>query len=489
MGFLGDVLDGVQYFGKMVLTIISPDASSLLNEQLKRDHATQLEEKRQALQRDLAALNMQQHREKLALEAELAACNRKLLWEIAQVQRQTALDVANVARQTALNVAHIARQTALDVAQLQHEHAQSLAEYNFMLDQWPLHMSPRQILGAHHQNEDLKARPLKIFIVPPLKSTDKTLQSADQFSIDEKVLVTDTRNFLEQFYPYESPNRPTRLLDGAWRKPELRGNAGLMIIHSMLKSESVLILEPDVIEDDLLLDVGYWGATQEEFLSFQIRTQMPLRKQIKAEERQSSEQRGGQGFDREDFKAVDRAFVNLLCFVTSWFTDAHHLIYAPLPQNVPPLLPQVLPTLLNDHHSRVVLQPHLAEYIAAYRSVFEALKQEQPDVVPILALQLAESLSLLPDKTPAREYLSYSLRSWLELRNISPIRENELLNQVIDTLSILDQDYINRLGNCLKALEDSNSLRVYAIEALHRRQLLDKKSRRDKGGPTVYGSY
>jgi WD40 repeat protein len=135
------------------------------------------------------------------------------------------------------------------------------------------------------------------------------------------------------------------------------------------------------------------------------------------------------------------------CLVTSWIADVYHLIYGDLP----PLLPALLPNLTQKS-----LDSQLIDVIVSgYQQVYQALESDRSYWVPELSLQLAHSLTHLPEKSWAIEQINYSLQSWLNLRQIQISPAEDLLEAIKAALTIADRDYLAKLQECFTALEDS----------------------------------
>jgi WD40 repeat protein len=132
--------------------------------------------------------------------------------------------------------------------------------------------------------------------------------------------------------------------------------------------------------------------------------------------------------------------------VVGWVADIYHLIY----RDIPPLLPALLPTLTGE----VVDLQLLEAIISGYRQVYQSLEKERRYWMPELALQLARSLTHLPEKSWAREQIHYSLQSWLNLRRIQVPADGNLLEAMKPALTLGDREYLEKLQDCFTALED-----------------------------------
>jgi len=142
--------------------------------------------------------------------------------------------------------------------------------------------------------------------------------------------------------------------------------------------------------------------------------------------------------------------------------------------------------LHNIHTSTPMIQVQPA--LSNYQLVLEALKQEQPSIIPMLALQLAEALCELPDKAGARECIYYSMRCRLQLSGIAEADDGIVLSLVYEKLYTMDWGYIALLKKCLLASEDSDSIeKATVLEEALRHKLWNGEVSHDIYGRTLYG--
>ncbi len=267
----------------------------------------ELDEKRRQTQMKLQQLAQANQRKlqkkRLEHEALLAKLNRELQGEIAAKQREVTLQ---------------------------------LPELNKILENWPLKLSPSQILEAHHGSGPL---PLLIVISPPEIDFDR-FGVLTQFSPlrMEKHLAQGLREFLEANYSLDNPLRPTKLLDGVWDSDRFHGGASIKALFGKLRSEPMLILESEVDGDKLNLRIAYWGVEQERYCYQTIVSGLPHRELVFALARH----RGADKPDNQDLKKFSQLLIAMHCLIVGWVADAHHLIH----HDVPPLLPQLLPSLI-----------------------------------------------------------------------------------------------------------------------------------------------
>ncbi|MEC4814079.1 MAG: WD40 repeat domain-containing protein [Scytonema sp. PMC 1069.18] len=386
-------------------------------------------------------------------------------------------------------------QTQLQIATHQRETALKLPEVHKIFESWPLRLSPSQILESH----PTKARipPLKIFLAPPKVRFDKHDSQEEEISDIELMLAEGLREFLNQNYSLHNSIRPTEFLAGAWDSKRFHSESSIKALFGMLQTEPVLILESEADGDYLNFRIGYWGLGQENYyyktisrlpykeIVFQsaktralewkkIRDELlalgePLEEVNKIGKEntgnlailEKTEKWQAKGIDisklsfqyeinRQDIEKLCQILVNCHILVAGWVADAYHLIY----HDVPPLLPELLPSLLKDN-----LDLKSLEAIAVgYKQLYQALEVERLYWIPELALQLAQSLSYLPDRTWAQEQVDYSINTWLQLHQVKQPQGSHPLEMMRAALSIEDEGYIAKLKECFTTVGDTQSV-------------------------------
>jgi hypothetical protein len=438
---------------------------NLINSQLARQATEKLEDKRQEFQKWQQLNNQEFQREQF------------------EKQKQLQKELAEHNRQTQLQVALEQRNTARQVVQDQK-----------LFQNWPLRIVPDQILNANHDDNLLS---LRIIPAPPVIDFDQFGGNNKSFPNIETGLAQGLREFFNQHYSFQSTERPIELIDGGWDSKRYHGGAAIIGLFALLKSEPMLILESQIDGDYLHLNVGYWGEGQQKYFYQSIISNLPYREvvyeSVKIRARQWREKReqlakqlnkSSEEIDRQygsdnafnlkilqdeealksagidssdlatqpykvtakDFEYLCQFLVKCQSLVCGWIADIHYLIH----HNVPPILPKLIPDLM-----RGIDDPKLLKTIVSgYRQVYEALENERPAWMPELALDLADSLTALPDKSWAREQLDYSVKSWLRLRGINPPNN---LEQAIKAMKCVvtaaDEVYFNKLHHCLAELE------------------------------------
>ncbi|MBW4686491.1 MAG: WD40 repeat domain-containing protein [Komarekiella atlantica HA4396-MV6] len=416
------------------------------------------------------------------------------LLKLINISNQPNSSVARVEQQKLLQqqLAIYQRETQIQIAEQEKDTTLKLPEVNKILDSWPLRLYPSQILD-HTSNERI---PLKIFLAPLQVKFDQFDHRNDETSEIELMLAEGLRTFISKHYSLHNPIRPTELLAGAWDSKRFHSESSIKALFGILKTEPILILESENDGDYLNFRIAYWGLGQGNYyyktiarLSHREIVQESAKnralewKKIRDEllaqgaNLEEIEQFGrdnvfnlallekaekwkAQGIDisklslqyqvnHQDFEKLCHVLTTCHFLVAAWVADVYHLVH----YDVPPLLPELLPSLLED---AIDLQSVQA-IIIGYKQVYQALEKERRYWVPELALQLAQSLSHLPDRTWAQEQVDYSINTWLELRQ-SPQGFSNLLEAMHSVIRIEDEEYVQKLREYFMTVGDRQSI-------------------------------
>jgi hypothetical protein len=382
-------------------------------------------------------------------------------------------------RDIQLKLAHHHRETALKLPEIQK-----------ILDNWPLRLVPAQILESHANQAPV---PLKIFLAPPHLTFDDRSEPALEYGSLDLKLAEGIRQFLNQHYPLQSPQRPTEFLAGCWESKRFHSESSIKALYGFLKSEPTLILESELSGKCLVFRIAYWGFGQDTYY-YQTIAKLPYHEILEAsakmralswksmqaqllacgEDATELEAMGGdnvsnlkvlekeqrwqaQGidtksldlkyqFNAEDFETLCQFLADCHCLVAAWVSDIYHLTC----RDIPPLLPQVLPKLL-----RHTLEPQLLQgIISGYQQVYTALEAERRAWVPELSLQLAQSLATLPDSSLSREQAAYSVNAWLQLRQVPQADVSTALVTVKSHVTTADREYFEQLKSYFDTIGD-----------------------------------
>ena len=464
----------------ITMLYLSSAVSNLVNSELSREATAELEDKRQEFQQSLEnqrqEFQIQQLEEQKELQLELVERNRKAQLELAEKQRETQLELLEKQRETQVE----------------------LEELREVSQNWPLRtLRPASILKAH-QNDSLI--PLRLIPAPPIVDYDSFGAANKNFPNIEEGLAQGLREFIGKYYPHNNIERPVELLDGAWDSKRYHGGSVVGLLHSWLKSEPILILESVIDSNRLHFRLAYWGQGQKQYYYQSLIANLPYREivyeSVKARALQWKETQtklaklgkspeeinllGGDnatnlkileqeeeyrqlGLDlqqldlqkhykvnEQDFKYLCQFLANCHCLVAGFIADIHYLIQ----NKVPPLLPKLLPELTEDFYNPQLLE----SIVTGYRQVYQALENECPAWMPELALDLANSLKYLPDKSWAKEQVKSSIQSWLRVRGVTPPETIEdAISAMKPLICLKDEKYCTTLQSCLREIEESQT--------------------------------
>ncbi|QLE57324.1 WD40 repeat domain-containing protein [Nostoc sp. TCL26-01] len=386
------------------------------------------------------------------------------------------------------------RETQLQIANQQRETALKLPEVNKILDSWPLRLYPSQILDAHYS---YGCKPLKVFLAPPKIKFDKFGKKTAGDAEIELMLAEGLREFINQNYSLHNHTRPVEFLAGAWDSKRFHSESSIKALFGILKTEPILILESEHDGDYLNFRIAYWGLGQGNYY-YKTIARLPYQEIVQNSARnralewkkirdelleigtdieeinqfgqdnvfnlallEKSEKWQAQGIDisklslqyrvnHQDIEKLSQVLITCHSLVTAWVADVYHLVH----HDAAPLLPELLPILLQD---TIDLQSVQA-IATGYKQVYQALEKERLYWIPELALQLAESLSHLPDSSSAQEQIDYSVSTWVELRQVSVEGFSHPLEAMLSAVKIEDEEYIQKLKSYFTAIGDRTSL-------------------------------
>jgi WD40 repeat protein len=391
------------------------------------------------------------------------------------------------------------RETQLSIASYQRETALQLPESHKILDNWPLRLFPSQLLSSSCSDRRI---PLRIFISPPQVQFARLSEVAQNLPEIEQNLAHSLGDFLSQYYPLNSQERPTEFLAGAWESKRFHREASIKALFEQLQSEPTLILESEIIGDDLNFRMAYWGLGQQNYCYQTIISRLDYRNilynsakkralkwretanrllacgetpedvnrlggdnsfNLEILEKEEKWQRYGidtsdlaleYKVNTKDIAELSQLLITCHCLVAGWVADAHHLIH----YDVSPQLPELLPRLLENTSDQQWVQEVIKTTISGYRNIFNALEMERPLWVPELALKLAQSLVDLPDKSWAKEQVDYSIEAWLKQHQIPQAEGTHSFEAIRSALTIEDESYLEQLKACLSRLGENHLL-------------------------------
>jgi WD40 repeat protein len=396
----------------------------------------------------------------------------------------------------------------LQLAAYQRETSLQLLEHQNILEHWSLGLLPTQ-LWEHSTHSN--SVPLQIFLAPPTIQLAPTDQGIQGLHTLEGALAQGLANFLNQHYPLNSPERPTEFLSGAWRDHELQRESRIKALFHQLRDRPTLVLETDIMGEFLNIRLAYWGLTQSQYCYRTVIADLPWRTSVyavmkrRALQWKETAQRllaigespatilplGGNNVHNlewlekeiqwqshgietntlcfsyitspEDFTELHQQLTRIYSVLAGWIADAHHLLNT----GVSPILPGLMTELINPIASPPLGQELFRTIISGYRELFRTLENERPDQAAQFALQLAHSLNQLPDRTWAREQVTYSLNLWLNQRQLPQVQHEsgwKMLKPVLkpDALKPDDVPYLQSLKACFAVLGEDE--RAHEVE-------------------------
>ncbi|AUT04025.1 hypothetical protein CLI64_28620 [Nostoc sp. CENA543] len=385
------------------------------------------------------------------------------------------------------------RETQLEVAKQERDTALKLPEVNKILDSWPLRLYPSQILESH---VDAERPPLKIFLAPPQVKFDEFEPKTEENLALETMLAEGVRKFVNKYYSLHNPIRPTEFLAGAWDSKRFHSESSIKALFGLLKTEPILILESENDGDYLNFRIAYWGLGQSNYY-YKTISRIPYREIIQQSAKNRAwewkkirddllalgediedinklgkdnvvnlailekvEKWQAQGIDiskldlkyqvnQQDFEQLCQVLITCHSLVAAWIADIYHLVH----HDVPPLLPELLSSLLKESFDLESVQA----IVTSYQQIYEALEKERLYWIPELALQLAQSLAHLPDRTWSQEQLNYSIHTWLDLHQVSVQEFANPLEAMLSAIKIQDEEYVHKLKEYFLVVNDRQS--------------------------------
>jgi tetratricopeptide (TPR) repeat protein len=473
-----------------------PDIVKVIAErknQLKTEDP-KLEEERNRLQKELEQLRKQLGTEQLKNRQQLAQPVQN--WEQFRSLKELELQVAELNRSTQLAVAETQRKTALQQQ-----------EVKTLFENWPLSIVPSQILDQD-RNRRNGLRPLRVILSPPRldRAKENDLNPPDI----EPLVSQGLSEFLDAHYSLNDLTRPTEFLGGAWDNKQARREASIKALFSMLNSEPTLVLESELIGGEMVLRVGYWGIGQSSYC-YQSIAKIPIltllresaksraekwrefKKRLTKErlikmggeealikmgrdnvenlrlleqeeelreggiELSDLEERFAYNISPKDYENLAQTLTLCHCIATAWITDAYHLVHNDTPPQLPKLLSKMTEKITEAQRKSLPILEFVRGVIGGYRMLYTSMSEERPSWVPELSIQLADSLTSLPDKSWAREQAYHSIRAWLMYRRISPSEGDNTLELMQPILTAQDRNYVHSLKKCFEAIGDQQA--------------------------------
>lgn len=449
-------------------------------------HQRPLEEKRQALQREIEA-------QRLEADARRFERTRELQFELAALSHRYRL---------AEQQAHF--DNLLTMRDWDH----------FYQHSWPLVVSPVMFRTGESADGAVPRVPLRLFL-------SNARQGDYRANVEERV-VQGLYDFVSVYYPGAGP-RPVTFYDGGWRETHRHGGAFIQSLHRVLQGQPTLVIDPMVegTGGSLTLRASFWGLGEMgipfERSVFRLPLAAMFRETARAyarrwgeirsagsladtvnpidaanlktlEVEEALQQKGlapaeieqmplvqaGYRFDQRHYAAVADAVLVFHALVVGWVADAYYLAE----HGLAPLLPEILPRLLHGEPDAELA----GLLIGGFRQLYGSLEGRYGAfldgasggdvcippwcVSPELDLAYARSFAGLPDRSMADERLGHSLRSWLALRGDGGPADLDDPERILDLAVPGDLPYFSALREAYASLQDgAGAARVEALLA------------------------
>lgn len=416
---------------------------SEIQEKLQRvnqDFQLEIHEAGRKHQLEMQSINLQAQREQMQRQFEnslkIANLNHENLMEVERFRDRCARLSFKERQELEWEFKQFDRQTQIRLADKHRQSMLQSAEYSRILDRHPLTTLSTPTLDFYESYRSTYG------VVPPL-----VIIANPRASIIEDKL----REFLQANYSLTRSERPAKIQFGSWRETSKLDESSLDLLFFTHKSVPTLIFGNKVVGNDLKIQVVWWNsmATAYEYplLSMSIPWRAIQRDIVKAhaldwEQRKvtlqakgntSEEIRQEGGTDEINLQILKleeedehkgrikpreynmndekygRELTELLAslqnLLASLILDEYYLFH----YNVRPLLPKLLPSLLAAVPEEVMMEL-IGVIVERYKSLCQAVESDRPSWVADIAVELAEGLSGLSDKSFSREMLNYSIQ-------------------------------------------------------------------------------
>ena len=425
-------------------------------------------------------------------------------WSIEQ-QRELQLHLRKMDAELQWDLRQFDRATQLQVIEKQKQ-----------LNQSPIWLTASQIIDPSRPPQKGELPPLRV-LFSPLTVPGERIPNLDIKGLPDMTtfLNKELREFFDQ---YAQAGRPLEFLTGAWTSKSFREEAAASSIFSMLQSEPTLILEALGEGQMFYLHFAYWGASygkcryktalsvswREVLFEFAKQRTLAWQKRNAGKSDEELEKRYGAKTvehyranieiiereaeclaDGEDIDEIERPyhlhqkdFDNLQAYlatchklVAGLLADEYFLVDAPADLRKPPILPGLLPELLElaPPDARDGLIELVVTY---YQQLYQYVGRKEALAAPLLALDVVENLLRLPSVEWAAAHIRFALKQWLTSRR-QPAPETddlaELIAAVFAGITIEDAPFAERLNACLEATGATE--RLHVADACYQRGL------------------
>ena len=416
-------------------------------------------------------------------------------WSLEQ-QRELQLHLRKLDAELQWDLRQFDRNTQLQVIEKQKQ-----------LNQSPIWLTASQIIDPDRPPQKGELPPLRV-LFSPLTVPGERIPNLDIKGLPD--MTTFLNKELHEFFDaYTQAGRPIEFLSGAWTSKSFRESSAAAAIFSMLQSEPTLMLEALGEGQMFYLHFAYWGASygkcryktalnvswrevlfefaKQRTLAWQKRnadkSREELEKRYGAEtvkrnlanleiiEREAECLADGEDIDeierpyqlhQKDFDQLQSYLASCHKLVAGLLADEYFLVDAPADLRKPPMLPGMLPELLElaPEDARDGLIELVVTY---YQQLYQYLGRKEALTAPLMALDLVENLLRLPSERWAAAHIRFALRYWLTSRRQPALETDdlaELIAAVFAGITIEDAPFAERLNHCFEAIGAAERLNV-----------------------------
>ena len=488
------------------------------NLQRQMEHAHQMQSDNHAFLKDMEAARQRYDAEKTAviLYAQAMMQNRLMehqrempqesfghQWQLFEAQKQKETELQRLAHRMAF---------ALEVFRA--DLARQDTQFKHTLQNFPFTVMPMVTLDKYRRYQEHSGPiPLMVAISPPEVDFERFPMPAGGLPKMESALVEDLLTFLAQHYPNrEDSTHPVDFSGGLWRSKETRAEAAMETLHHVLFSVPTFILHSEVDADTLNLHIGAWdvGADKPDYYPVlsgfeyrdfiyrvaraEARSWRTRREQLKTQGiteesiRKLEDEHTGKQRDvaynikvleeEEKMRAVDpdlsldyrptalchkalKQFLGLLHrILAAMAADEYFFLRYQATPRLPTLLPELIADLSADDQREA-----LTLVIGHYQQFCAGVQHSGSLLAADLALDLAESLRALEDKSWAEQQARFALRIWLFMRGQDPAPADSAEWQAVfaamrPVLGLQDMGFVEKLKDLLEALGEQAAVSV-----------------------------
>lgn len=459
------------------------------------------------------------------LQRELTALNHDFQADQGRLNREHALSLERFREKMQRWALEQQRELQLELKRLDAELAQELRAFDRETTLMQLRESrrlgylPIGLLSEQILSTDLKQPlPLRVFFSPPNPRFGESANPAyvvkhfphveDYFS--EKYIAGGTKGIRSFLTLYSTHGRTIDFIGGAWKDKSAQAithEAAAKAVFAELQTEPILILESELVRFNFDLHFAFWGSNwakpryktatsfswREMLYSFaKLRTWQWKEQAFGKNQEELARLYGKETFNKylqnlntmgrerqavaagidpqeierhyhlheKDYEKLSQFIATYHCLIAGLLADEYFLVHVPRELRQRPLLPKLLSNLLQDAPAESQ-QEFTAIMVEFYQTLCNALGEEESTWMPELKLDIALSLTELPDKSWAKQQIVDSIRSWMALRGMKPVELPEEGNISLAILieamggglmSMSDHDYLAKLDDCLSAL-------------------------------------